>query len=178
VVADTEVAEHLPDPDAKPRLADEVADVLIYLTGSRTCAGIDLSSEAHAKIVRNETRFLRWRDARARSCWDASVRRTGDNQCKRQLLHANRFPHLLRARHRDAGPAQQSWSYRHDTTYTREAAAALVRNWDGCARHSRGQRPVGLPLCLIRGSPHKPGVLPAGLKVGDYPRGAFVLALP
>ena len=31
---------------------------------------------------------------------------------------------------------------------------------------------------LIRGSPHKPGVLPSGLKVGNYPRVAFVLALP
>jgi NTP pyrophosphatase (non-canonical NTP hydrolase) len=56
-VADGEVAEHLAAPDAKARLADEVADVLIYLTRFADVCDIDLLSEAHAKIDRNETRF-------------------------------------------------------------------------------------------------------------------------
>ena len=56
-LADSEVADHLADPDAKARLADEVADVLIYLTRFADVCGIDLLSEAHAKIDRNETRF-------------------------------------------------------------------------------------------------------------------------
>lgn len=58
-VADGEVADHLADPDAKARLADEVADVLIYLTRFSDVCGIDLVSEAHAKIDRNEKRFPR-----------------------------------------------------------------------------------------------------------------------
>jgi NTP pyrophosphatase (non-canonical NTP hydrolase) len=56
-VADSEVADHLADPDAKARLADEAADVLIYLTRFADACGIDLLSEAHAKIGRNEIRF-------------------------------------------------------------------------------------------------------------------------
>lgn len=56
-VADIEVSEHLADPDAKARLADEVADVLIYLIRFADVCGIDLLSEADAKIDRNEKRF-------------------------------------------------------------------------------------------------------------------------
>ena len=56
-VADSEVDEHLADPGAKARLADEVADVLIYLIRFADTCGIDLLSEAHAKIDRNESRF-------------------------------------------------------------------------------------------------------------------------
>jgi dCTP diphosphatase len=58
-VADSEVARHLADRNAKARLADEVADVLIYLTRFADVCGIDLVSEAHAKIDRNEQRFPR-----------------------------------------------------------------------------------------------------------------------
>jgi NTP pyrophosphatase (non-canonical NTP hydrolase) len=56
-VADSEVAGHLADPGAKARLADEVADVLIYLTRFADVCGIDLLAEAHAKVDRNESRF-------------------------------------------------------------------------------------------------------------------------
>jgi NTP pyrophosphatase (non-canonical NTP hydrolase) len=44
-------------PAARDRLADEAADVLIYLVRVADVCGIDLLSEAHAKISRNETRF-------------------------------------------------------------------------------------------------------------------------
>ncbi len=56
-IADGEVADHLADPDAKARLADEVADVLIYLTRFADVCDIDLVSAANAKIDRNEMRF-------------------------------------------------------------------------------------------------------------------------
>lgn len=58
-VADSEVADHLADPEARGRLADEVADVLIYLTRFADVCGIDLVSEAHAKVDKNEKRFPR-----------------------------------------------------------------------------------------------------------------------
>lgn len=56
-VADDCVAEHLLDPEAFARLADEVADVAIYLVMLADVCGIDLLAAAHAKIDRNETRF-------------------------------------------------------------------------------------------------------------------------
>jgi NTP pyrophosphatase (non-canonical NTP hydrolase) len=56
-VADDRVAEHLADSDAVARLADEVADVAIYLIRFADVCGIDVSSAVHAKIDRNETRF-------------------------------------------------------------------------------------------------------------------------
>jgi NTP pyrophosphatase (non-canonical NTP hydrolase) len=56
-VADSELPAHLADPEARARLADEVADVLIYLTRFADVCGIDLVSAAHAKIDRNERRF-------------------------------------------------------------------------------------------------------------------------
>ena len=56
-VADRQVAEHLRDPAARGRLADEAADVLIYLMRFADVCGIDLLSEAYAKIERNEGRF-------------------------------------------------------------------------------------------------------------------------
>ncbi len=56
-VGDAEVADHLADPDAKARLAGEVADVLIYLTRFADVCGIDLLAAANAKIDRNEIRF-------------------------------------------------------------------------------------------------------------------------
>jgi NTP pyrophosphatase (non-canonical NTP hydrolase) len=56
-VPDVGVAEHLRDPAALARLADEAADVLIYLIRLADVSGIDLLEAAHAKIRRNETRF-------------------------------------------------------------------------------------------------------------------------
>lgn len=56
-VADSGLTEHLRDPAARGRLADEAADVLIYLVRFADVCGIDLLSEAYAKIGRNETRF-------------------------------------------------------------------------------------------------------------------------
>lgn len=56
-VADDGVAGHLTDPAARARLADEVADVLIYLVRFADVCGIDLLSEAYAKIGRNEVRY-------------------------------------------------------------------------------------------------------------------------
>jgi NTP pyrophosphatase (non-canonical NTP hydrolase) len=56
-VPDDGVRDHLLDPAAKARLADEAADVLIYLVRFADVCGIDLLPEAYAKIERNETRF-------------------------------------------------------------------------------------------------------------------------
>lgn len=56
-VPDARIAEHLLDPAARERLADEVADVLIYLVRFADVCGIDVLSEARAKIDRNEVRF-------------------------------------------------------------------------------------------------------------------------
>src|SRR5215469_12672715 len=56
-VPDTGVAEHLRDPAAHARLADEAADVLIYLVRLADVSGIDLLEAAHAKLKHNETRF-------------------------------------------------------------------------------------------------------------------------
>jgi len=56
-VADDHVAEHLRDPEAFARLADEVADVAIYLVRLADVCGIDLQAAVHAKIDRNESRF-------------------------------------------------------------------------------------------------------------------------
>jgi len=56
-VADDRVADHLLDPEAFRRLADEVADVAIYLVRFADVCGIDVLAAVHAKIDRNETRF-------------------------------------------------------------------------------------------------------------------------
>jgi dCTP diphosphatase len=56
-VADDRVGEHLLDPDAFGCLADEVADVVIYLVRFADVCGIDVLAAVHAKIDRNETRF-------------------------------------------------------------------------------------------------------------------------
>src|ERR1700760_4025042 len=45
---------HLADPAARARLADEAADVLIYLVRFADVCGIDLESAAYTKIARNE----------------------------------------------------------------------------------------------------------------------------
>jgi NTP pyrophosphatase (non-canonical NTP hydrolase) len=56
-VPDEGVAEHLLDPSAFAHLADEVADVMIYLVRFADVSGIDILSAVSAKIERNETRF-------------------------------------------------------------------------------------------------------------------------
>lgn len=56
-IDDAEVGRYLENPDARARLADEVADVLIYLVQFADVCGIDLLAEAYAKIERNESRF-------------------------------------------------------------------------------------------------------------------------
>lgn len=56
-VSDAEVPGHLLDTTARARIADEAADVLIYLVRFADVCGIDLLTEAYAKIDRNETRF-------------------------------------------------------------------------------------------------------------------------
>ena len=56
-VPDEGIAEHLLDPAAVARLADEVADVMIYLIRFADVSGIDVLPAVRAKIERNETRF-------------------------------------------------------------------------------------------------------------------------
>jgi NTP pyrophosphatase (non-canonical NTP hydrolase) len=56
-VPDDGIAEHLLDPAAFARLADEVADVMIYLVRLADVSGIDVLAAVRAKIERNETRF-------------------------------------------------------------------------------------------------------------------------
>ncbi len=56
-VPDHQVAAHLRDPAAAARLADELADVLIYLIRLADVCGIDPLQAAYAKIDRNEDRF-------------------------------------------------------------------------------------------------------------------------
>lgn len=45
------------DPVLRPRLEDELADVLIYLTSLANALDIDLLDAALAKVARNESRF-------------------------------------------------------------------------------------------------------------------------
>lgn len=56
-VPDEQVPGHLSDPAARARVADEVADVLIYLIRFADVCGIDPLTESRAKIDRNEVRF-------------------------------------------------------------------------------------------------------------------------
>jgi NTP pyrophosphatase (non-canonical NTP hydrolase) len=56
-VPDSEVEHRLQDAAAKHRLADEVADVLIYLVRFADVCGIDPFTAAMAKVERNEVRF-------------------------------------------------------------------------------------------------------------------------
>jgi NTP pyrophosphatase (non-canonical NTP hydrolase) len=56
-VDDAKVGLYLEDPAARARIADEVADVLIYLVQFADVCGMDLLAEAYAKIERNESRF-------------------------------------------------------------------------------------------------------------------------
>lgn len=50
-------ASHWSTPDARARLADELADVLIYLVRLADVTGIDVVAAAHAKTDRNAERF-------------------------------------------------------------------------------------------------------------------------
>jgi dCTP diphosphatase len=56
-VSDIELDDHLRDQEARIRLGAEAADVLIYLVRFADVCGLDLLSEAHAKIERNESRY-------------------------------------------------------------------------------------------------------------------------
>jgi NTP pyrophosphatase (non-canonical NTP hydrolase) len=56
-VPDAETADHLLNRAVRGRVADESADVLIYLVRFADVCGFDLLSEAKAKIERNEDRF-------------------------------------------------------------------------------------------------------------------------
>ncbi|MER7013831.1 nucleotide pyrophosphohydrolase [Saccharopolyspora sp. NPDC000359] len=56
-VDDAGAAAGLADGGLKDRLADEAADVLLYLVRLTDVCGIDLLDAANAKIDRNETRF-------------------------------------------------------------------------------------------------------------------------
>ena len=56
-IDDAKVGRHLEDPAARARIANEAADVLIYLVQFADVCGIDLLAEAYAKIERNESRF-------------------------------------------------------------------------------------------------------------------------
>jgi dCTP diphosphatase len=56
-VPDDQVGAHLRDPAARARLADEIADVLIYLVRLADICGVDPLAAAGAKIERNQTRF-------------------------------------------------------------------------------------------------------------------------
>ena len=56
-LSNEEVTEQLLDGDLRPRLEDEVADVLIYLLRFADVTGIDPVSAAWAKIERNEERY-------------------------------------------------------------------------------------------------------------------------
>ncbi|MCX2730124.1 nucleotide pyrophosphohydrolase [Saccharopolyspora sp. NFXS83] len=54
---DASVADGLEQGALQERLADEAADVLLYLVQFTEAAGIDLVEAAHAKIDRNESRY-------------------------------------------------------------------------------------------------------------------------
>jgi NTP pyrophosphatase (non-canonical NTP hydrolase) len=56
-VPDERISGHLQDPAARARLADEVADVLIYLIQFADVCGIDPAAAASAKIDRNAVRY-------------------------------------------------------------------------------------------------------------------------
>ena len=55
--SDAEIAELSADPMAFEALRDECADVLIYLLLIADNAGIDLEAAAHAKLVKNASKY-------------------------------------------------------------------------------------------------------------------------
>jgi dCTP diphosphatase len=56
-LSDTEIARQLSDGELRKRLADETADVLLYLVRLADVCGIDLVEAAHSKVTRNESRY-------------------------------------------------------------------------------------------------------------------------
>ena len=56
-IPDEMVSCHLQESAARVRLADEVADVLIYLIQFADACDIDPLAASHAKIDRNESRY-------------------------------------------------------------------------------------------------------------------------
>ncbi|MBP2473962.1 NTP pyrophosphatase (non-canonical NTP hydrolase) [Crossiella equi] len=56
-LSDAEIGAQLPEGALRARVADEVADVLLYLVRFADVCGLDLAEVAHAKIDRNEHRF-------------------------------------------------------------------------------------------------------------------------
>ena len=53
----TEERALLADPERKAEMADELADVLIYILSFANSTGLDLSEIVQKKMNRNETRF-------------------------------------------------------------------------------------------------------------------------
>jgi dCTP diphosphatase len=56
-LSDAEIADKLADPTGRERIADEIADVLLYAIQFADACGIDPAAAGHSKITRNETRF-------------------------------------------------------------------------------------------------------------------------
>lgn len=56
-LTDDEVGAALSEPEPRARIADELADVLIYLTRLADRCDINLLDAAHQKITRNEARY-------------------------------------------------------------------------------------------------------------------------
>ena len=56
-LTDDEVLRGLSEPELRRQVADELADVLIYLVRLADVCGVDLLWEADAKIDRNEQRY-------------------------------------------------------------------------------------------------------------------------
>lgn len=54
---EAEEAALLADPEQRAAMADELADVLIYILSFANAAGLDLSEIVRLKMERNETRF-------------------------------------------------------------------------------------------------------------------------
>lgn len=55
--SDAEIAERLGSPAGRAAMAEELADVLIYLTRLADVAGIDLLDAAWAKMAANAARY-------------------------------------------------------------------------------------------------------------------------
>lgn len=56
-LTDQEVSDALSQPPSRSQIADELADVLIYLTRLADQCGIDLLDAAHQKVTTNEKRY-------------------------------------------------------------------------------------------------------------------------
>lgn len=56
-LTDDEVSAALSDAKSRARVADELADILIYLTRLADRCDVDLLQAAHEKVSRNEARY-------------------------------------------------------------------------------------------------------------------------